>query len=403
MLLTFIITVYDLVIPVWFCNLLRTMNLRYRLRDYLNLPTHTALGISLPVWINLLWTNKFALDVQYWPKALFITITVLLNVPFQLWEYLRYSKIIRKTKVNPPVFILGHPRSGTTFLQYVLSRDPAFAFCSTTEGLLPNVFLTAGKVTEKILRAAMPKTRPQDNVEVGADMPIEEEFAMGNMSNTSWVHGLYFPRNIYKIFDRCVTFSGGDPGIRLSWKQHFDFFIKKLSLRYPGKNLLLKSPANTGRLKELYELYPDARFIHIYRDPVQVYLSNERLYEKILPLIGFQKVSNEFIQEHILYAYEQMYKKYLTDKRFIPPNQLIEFSYEDFVTSPLDVVAKIYNHLSLGSFDNALPFFREELKRMKDYKTNTYPEIDGELHSKIAQRWKFAFDAFGYSPRIKTA
>ena len=316
------------------------MNIRYRLSDYLNLPTHTALGISLPVWINLLWKNKFALDVQYWPKALFITIIVLLNVPFQLWEYLRYSKIIRKTKVNPPVFILGHPRSGTTFLQYVLSRDPAFAFCSTTEGLLPNVFLTAGKVTEKILQAAMPKTRPQDNVKVGADMPIEEEFAMGNMSNTSWVHGLYFPRNIYKIFDQCVTFSGGDPSIRLYWKQHFDFFLKKLSLRYPGKNLLLKSPANTGRLKELYELYPDARFIHIYRDPVQVYLSNERLYEKILPLIGFQKVSNEFIQEHILYAYEHMYKKYLTDKRFIPPNQLIEFSYEDFVTSPLDVVSE---------------------------------------------------------------
>ena len=379
------------------------MNLHYRLRDYLNLPTHTALGISLPVWINLLWKNKFAIDFQYWPKALFITITVLLNVPFQVWESLRYSGRIRKTKVTPPVFILGHPRSGTTFLQYVLSRDPSFAFCTTTEGLMPNVFLTAGKITEKILQAAMPKTRPQDNVRVGADMPIEEEFAMGNISYTSWVHGLYFPKNIYKIFDQCVTFSSGDPDIREYWKRHFDFFLKKLSFRYPGKKLLLKSPANTGRLKELYELYPDARFIHIYRDPFQVYLSNERLYEKILPLIGLQKVSNEFIQEHILYAYEHLYKKYLMDRKSIPPNQLIEFSYEDFVASPLDVVKKVYDYLSLGSFDEAVPFLQKELKGVKDYKTNTYPEMDNTLRSKITQRWQFAFDAFGYSSSIKTS
>ena len=379
------------------------MNIRYRLRDYLNLTTHTALGVSLPVWIKLLWRNKFALDFQFWPKAFFVTITVLLNTPFQVWESLRYSKRISKTKVNPPVFILGHPRSGTTFLQYVLSQDPSFAFCSTTEGLMPNVFLTAGPIVEKILRAAMPATRPQDNVKVGADMPIEEEFAMGNISDTSWVHGLYFPGNIYSVFDQCVTFSDGNPNVRAHWKKHFDFFLRKLSLRYPGKTLLLKSPANTGRLKELYELYPEARFIHIYRDPVQVYLSTERLYEKVLPLLGFQKVSNEFMEDHILYAYERMYKKYFEDRKTIPSNQLVEFSYEDFVASPLDVLRKAYQLLSLGSFDTALPLFKEELKSNQDYKTNKYVALDPALRLKLADRWKVAFDAFGYAVPAKTS
>src|ERR1043165_9972203 len=108
------------------------MNIKYRLKDYLNLPTHTAMGISLPKWLNLLWKNKFAVDFQYWPKALFITLTVLLNVPFQLFEQLWFNKKIKNTKVAPPVFILGHPRSGTTFLQYVLSKDPNFAYCTTS-------------------------------------------------------------------------------------------------------------------------------------------------------------------------------------------------------------------------------------------------------------------------------
>lgn len=379
------------------------MNIRYRLKDYLNLPMHTALGISLFAWMNLLWKNRFSIDFQYWPKALFITATVLLNVPFQVWESVRYSRKIKNTKVNAPIFILGHPRSGTTFLQYILSKDPDFAFCSVSDGLLPNIFLTTGKFTEGILQAVMPKTRPQDNVRVGADMPIEEEFAMGNICNTSWVHGLYFPKSIYKVFDSYVTFAKGSPKIRDYWKKHFIFFIKKLSFKYPGKNLLLKSPANTGRLKELYELYPDARFIHIYRDPFQVYRSNERLYEKILPLIGFQKVKNEFIQDHILYAYRNMYKKYLAERSIIPANQLIEISYEDFVASPLEMVKKTYDYLSLGSFDKALPFFREELEAMKDYKTNDYPEMDEASRAKIVKQWGFAFETFGYSHPVKAS
>jgi hypothetical protein len=172
--------------------------------------------------------------------------------------------------------------------------------------------------------------------------------------------------------------------------------MKKLSFQYPEKNLLLKSPANTGRLKELYELYPDAKFIHIYRDPFKVYLSNERLYEKILPLIGFQKVRNEFMEEHILYAYEAMYKKYLDDRTLIPSNQLIEFSYEEFIAAPEETMRNAYAKLALGSFEKALPFFKEELQSTEDYKPNSYLKMDEALQNKIISRWKFAFDAFGY-------
>ncbi len=378
------------------------MHIKYSIKDYFN-PTHTALGISLPKWLHLLWKNKFAIDPCYWPKALFFTGNILLNVPIHLIEYIRFNKKIKHTTVAPPIFILGHPRSGTTFLQYVLSKDPNFAFCSTSEGLMPNIFLTAGKFTQKILEAAMPATRPQDNVKAGATLPIEEEFALGNMSNTSWVHGLYFPRNIYKWFDQYVTFNNPDQSIKQYWKQHFDYFLKKLSLRYPGKSLLLKSPANTGRLKEIYELYPNAKFIHIYRDPFKVYLSNERLYEKILPIIGFQKVSNSFMEDHILYAYEHMYKKYLADRSLIPKDQIIEFSYEDFIASPIDIAEKVYNHLSLGSFEKALPFLLEELQSNADYKTNAYVKIDKTTHEKIIRRWGFAFKAFGYPMEIKHA
>lgn len=371
------------------------MNIRYHIKDYVNLSTHTALGMSMRYWLNLLWKNRFAIHILYLPKVIFISLTILINIPLQWIEHLRFHRRIKQAKIIAPVFILGHPRSGTTFLHYVLSKDPSFAFCSTTEGLLPNIFLTAGKFFEQILKAAMPKTRPQDNVKAGATLPIEEEFAMGNISKTSWVHGLYFPNAIYKTLDETVLFKG-DRSIKIHWQNRFDYFLKKLSYKYAGKKLLLKSPANTGRLKELHELYPDAKFIHIHRNPFDVFTSTERLFEKILPILAFQKPNENFIHDHIFYAYEQMYTKYLVDKVSIPSHQLVEFSYEDFIADPISIMKRVYNHLQLGDFDKALPFLEAEIKDTGDYKPNSYSKIDDETQHKIEHRWKFAFDAFGY-------
>ena len=81
------------------------------------------------------------------------------------------------------------------------------------------------------------------------------------------------------------------------------YFVKKISYKYIGKRVLLKSPANTGRIKEILEVYPDACFIHIHRDPYAVYQSNVKLYEKILPLFENLKtiagIAFEELQQYI--------------------------------------------------------------------------------------------------------
>jgi hypothetical protein len=46
-----------------------------------------------------------------------------------LWERLRYGRAVRRTElVADPVFILGHWRSGTTYLQKLLSLDSRHAY-----------------------------------------------------------------------------------------------------------------------------------------------------------------------------------------------------------------------------------------------------------------------------------
>ena len=370
------------------------MKLDYKPSDFFN-PTHTIIGIDAINWFRLLWRNKFAIDIRFLPKAFFLTLFVVLNSPFQLYEYLTYSKKIKHIKVKQPIFILGHPRSGTTYLHYVLSQDPKFAFCQTYEGLAPQVFLSGGTIVKSIMKFFMPDTRPQDNVKAGASLPIEEEFAMGSISQTSWVQGLYFPKNIFNVFDECVTFQRGEK-IKEHWKKHFLFFVKKLAFRNPNKTLLLKSPCNTARIKEILELFPDARFIHIHRNPYEVFLSNEGLYEKILPLLGMHRVKNDFMQKYVLYMYEELYKKYLCYCVDIPFNQLLEIPYARFIDDPMKELKKAYQQLELGTFDAVAGFLMREVKQAETYKKNSYSALDENVKEQIAVRWKFAFDAFGY-------
>jgi omega-hydroxy-beta-dihydromenaquinone-9 sulfotransferase len=372
------------------------MKIEYKSTHFFNVTNHTAIGTDILTWIKVLRKNRFAVGLPFLPKALFITGVALINAPFQLIENVFYKKRIQTARVEKPVFILGHPRSGTTYLQYLFSRDPQFAYCSTFEGLVPHVFLIGGKGAQKAMQLLMPSTRPQDNVKISASLPVEEEFAMASISETSWVHGLYFPDSLIKVFDDEVVFSSADSAIKKHWQQRFLYYLKKISFKYGEKKLLLKSPANTGRLKEIFEVFPDARFVHIHRNPYDVFQSCERLYEKVLPMLSFHKADNQQIRDYIFYFYEKIYQKYLRDRQQIPANQWYEFSYEEFVKHPVGTMEKTYAHLGLPGFNEAKPFFESEASDATSYQKNLYSTLRQEDKQRINSQWKFAFDAFGY-------
>jgi hypothetical protein len=370
------------------------MKVQYTKSSYTNLFKHPAMGISLHNWITILYKAKFNISIGFIPKAFFLTGMIFLNTPFHLYEYLRYAKRINKVKLKSPLFVLGHPRSGTTYLNNVLSKDSSYSYSTTYDVLVPHILLTFGKVLKSMLRNSLPKTRPQDNVKMTIDTPKEEEFAMANMSQTSYIHSFFFPKSALKIFNESVLFSEGN--LRNHWKKKYDYFLKKMVFKYKNNRLLLKSPANTARLKEIIELYPEAKFIHIYRNPYDVYLSTERLYERILPITSFQKANNHNMEKYIIEAYSKMYQKYFLERKNIPSNQLFEVSYESFVKEPVATIQKAYKHLGLNGFKEAEEIFSREINNVVSYKKNKYNSIPESIKEKINADWKFAFEEFGY-------
>lgn len=370
------------------------MQLKFSKKDAFNFTGHPCMGASASAWWNTLKISNFDVDAIYWPKALFITANVLFNSPVQWIETLRYSKSIEQVKIKAPVFILGHPRSGTTLLQYLMSKDPQFNYCTTSQALLPNVYLTMGGVLSKIIQKALPEKRPMDNLKMGAEMPKEEEFGIANTYARTMIQAYIFPRQMQQLFDQNVLFKNEE--IAEEWQKYFLKFCKKIAFTKQDQTLLLKSPNNTARVKQILEVFPDAKFIHIYRNPLNVFLSNQRLYEKILPITALHKVNSQQVQDFIIYSYKAMMQQYLETKNMIPEGNLIEIAYEDFTEDPIPYFEQIYNQFYPNKFEMVKSVFEKEWKVYDNYKTNVF-ELDKSIKEKVEKEWSFAFEAFGYS------
>src|SRR5437867_2945388 len=101
-------------------------------------------GISAGDWWRLLRENGFAVDPEYWHRALFVTLISLVRALFTSAEKHRYHAMVEAVEIRePPLFILGYWRSGTAHLQNLLSQDiEQFAFANTYQVFNPRIFLS---------------------------------------------------------------------------------------------------------------------------------------------------------------------------------------------------------------------------------------------------------------------
>ncbi len=370
------------------------MKLKFDKENYLNVGMQPLAGSSFINWAKLLIENRFRIDWQFIPKALYVTIMTVFLTPFRLIEK-KIDKEIKEIKIAPPLFIVGHFRSGTTFLHYMMGQDKNLAYVSTLETMAPWVFLKWDKFFKKIVKRHLPEKRPMDDLEMEADLPYEEEYAIANLSQYSFYHGWYFPKRIFDYFRKYVLFEGVSKEIKEKWKKIYIYLLQKITYKHNGKRILLKSPVNTGRIKLLLETFPDAKFIHICRNPYKVYLSTWRLYEKILPIFSFQHVKREEIDRLIFDFYKGVYKKYFAERDLIPEGNLVEIRYEEFVKKPIEILESVYKDLNLEGFKKAKPNFEKFFAKYKDYKPYTY-RINEEIKEKVYREWGFAFEKLGY-------
>jgi len=332
------------------------------------------------------------------PRLAGVGLLSLIQQPVIWSESLRFGAKIRSQEVSPsPVFVIGHWRSGTTHLQNILSKDPQFTGVTLGQAAMPLDFITLGSLLSGPLANSLPRKRLMDNVAVAADSPWEEELALACTSPFSFYHVSFFPKGIGRIFREAILFNDGDEILIERWKADYLAFLQKVQWIHPGKRFLLKNPANSARIDHLLTLFPDARFIHIHRNPYKVFASTVHLYLKAQVEWGFHRVDREAIVQHVLETYPLLMNAYLEQSGSLPEDHLTEVRFRDLQEIPMGTLESIYHKLGIEGFEDAAPRFRTYLDSISDYRKNNL-ELSPREKRLVQQRWGDFFNHFNYDP-----
>lgn len=356
-------------------------------------PISPLAGSSFRNYIKALKGNK--IDRKFIVQTIVTGLVILVGSPFRWFESLTLNRKAKKHDISEsPLFILGHWRSGTTFLHNVLCQAPNAGYISTYQALFPNN-LSSKWLFRSFMSAAMPKKRPSDNVPLAVHYPQEDEFALGNLNPFCYYYFFYFPHKYQDFYQKYVRYENVSEKVKQTWQRDYTMLIKKALLNTKGEQAMLKNPVNTARIAPLLEIFPKAKFIHIYRNPVVVYLSIKKFFIKLMPTLYFQKIEEKDMLEIIFDIYNKLMQDYFDTKKAIPKESLVEIKFEDFEKTPLKDLENIYKKLHLKDFDKAKTHFEKYLDSQKSYKKNIYKITKGEL-DKVKEKWGFTMNLWNY-------
>ena len=346
-------------------------------------------------YLELLTRNRFAVGFPYWYIAAICSGMSCINTGLRWVQRGLYGERIDATPIShAPLFVLGHWRTGTTLLHELLILDERHSYPSTHACTVPCHLLLSEPFFKRYLWFLSPDKRPVDNMPAGWDRPQEDEFALALLGEPSTYQDFAFP-NRPPMHPGSLDQSGLTPGQLTKWKRTFLRFVKELTFKNP-RRLVLKSPPHTARIPTLLELFPDARFVHLVRDPYSLFASTVNLWTRMAKTHGLQTPRNaEAVEEKVFAEFRLLTERYEATKAMIPKGRLVELRYEELVRDLVGETKRVYDGLELGEFERAEPKLRDYQANARNYETNKY-QLTPELKARIRDRWGDLIVKMGY-------
>ena len=298
-----------------------------------------------------------------------------------------YAK--RLAQIQPPddpVVVIGHWRSGTTYLHQLLASDPAAATARNAFTVAPQVALVLKPLIAGFLNRIMSAHRPIDAVPWSALDPQEDELGLARLTLDTNMAGVAFPCCYPRCFRRYVLASTA------SFRRELVRFTK-LTWLHDGagkSHLVIKNSAHTARVLLLLQLYPNARFVLLKRDPIASIRSLVQVKQLLGGLMGFQAVPDQVRQvEETVAAHAELMGAFEASRAQIPPGQLVEVAYTDLIASPITTVERIYRELGIGGWQRARSSVRACAARAENYHPSAVklnPAAEQRLQELIAQQ-----------------
>jgi hypothetical protein len=362
---------------------------------------HPLCGANLRTLLSLL-THNGPVAVNRLPHAAVALTVTAARLPFSLTEQAVYRAALRgRASMPAPVFVVGYWRSGTTHLHNVLAKAERFGYISPLAAGMPWDILGLVRWFEPWLNRALPEDRYVDRVAVEPDSPQEDSIALASMGAPSYYHGVYFPRHFERHFRRGVFFEGCAVGEIERWRRAMVQLLERTSHQQGGRRLLIKNPVYTGHVARLRAIWPEARFIHIYRNPYTVFRSTRHFFEAMLEELAWQAYDLAAlpVEGLILESYPRLLQALYRDVQALPRGSFAELSFEDFESDPLGELERVFQTLELEGFETERGRFEAYLGRIEHYRKNRYSfgQRDVEL---VETHWGAWARRWGYSPPV---
>jgi hypothetical protein len=352
-------------------------------------------GMRFSTWVGHLVRCRLAVSPSRLPAALSITGISGLNSALAAVERVCYGRRIQRTRLaHAPLFILGHWRSGTTFLHELLIRDPRHTYPTTYQCFAPHHFVLTDRWFTPWTEFLLPSRRPMDNMAAGWQRPQEDEFALGNLGVPTPYLSMMFP-NRGAVYPEYLSLEDLSDHQRARWQAQLQQFLQRIAVR-DNRRIVVKSPPHTARVRWLLEMFPDAKFVHIAREPHTLYASTVSLWRSLNEVQGMQVPRDDsWLRPYVIESFQRMYAAYLRDRELLTQNQLVEVTYEDLIVDPKAGVRQIYAELELGDFEAAEAPLDAYLAAVSNYRPNRH-ELDPEMADELREQWDAYYRAFGF-------
>ncbi|MBU6198697.1 MAG: sulfotransferase [Xanthomonadaceae bacterium] len=323
-----------------------------------------------------------------------VTFATIANSLLGLLQSAIYGSRLRAVNIQAPVFVLGHWRSGTTHLHELLALDDRLAFPTTYEVFAPHHCLLTERIYRKLFAWLLPRKRAMDDMAVGFDRPQEDEFALVALGAPSPMWSLAYPGET--IGQAYLSLRDVPNREREHWADTLRKFLRLVTYRHPKRSLVLKSPAHTARIEILSRMFPDARFIHIVRDPCAVFASTVHLWRKAMAVNALVPFDDFDVEKYVLETLPKMYERFAEARDALASGHFHQMRYEDLVQNPLATLEECYKATEMDDFDMVRSRVADYVASLREFRVNEY-EISQEAKIALRDAWSAIFQTWGYT------
>jgi len=271
-------------------------------------------------------------------------------------QVLAKNPTVEQQPITRPIFIIGMPRTGTTILHAMMHEDPANRSPLSWECLLPypvpqpetfddNPQLrTISKEFDQLFKL-VPDFKKKHHMEV--DSPQEcLGITMLDMNSFQTSAQVYIPTYMDWFLNK------SDRTETMHFHKRFLQYLQSGGVK--GDRWLLKSPIHLMRLKEIFEVYPDACIIMTHRTPSKVVPSASSLIASVRSLYSDQEDFERTGKEQSE-TWSSYFNRFLEARKNLnKESQILDLRFEDFVSDQIGTIQKIYTHFGWNLTDTAL-------------------------------------------------